>query len=471
MCSGSLRCFVFIHALVAVASAEIPQVMLEPVSQGELVSPVGIVNAGDGSGRLFVVEQRGQIRVIENGAVTAEPFLDLGSKLVPERENFDERGLLGLAFHPRFGEAGVAGHDKFYVYYSAPHATGNPADPVSPIDHQSVIAEYSVVDGKPNIASERVLLSIDQPQFNHNAGYLGFGPDELLYIATGDGGGAGDNGIGHTGGGPDDPAGGLGNAQDLTKLLGKMLRVDPLGNNSTNGQYGIPSDNPFIDQPQHRDEIYAYGLRNPWRSSFDSGPGGSGQMFIADVGQDFVEEVNLLESGANYGWRVKEGSFDFDPTATADPAVDLVDPIAEYAHPGADNGLPEFGISITGGVVHRGEDDSLNGTYLFGDWSRGFRNPSGTLLGLEETTPGEFELSQLEVVGGNPLDEFVLAFGLDESGEVFVATKQTLAVSALGPDGAPTGAVYRIRAVPEPDVPYFIPLLCLLLVRRRSRSS
>jgi len=435
------------------ALAQFPPISLEPISQGELVAPVGIINANDGSNRLFVVEQRGQIRILGNDSLVETPFLDIESKLVPERPSFDERGLLGLAFHPNFGETGAAGNDKFYVYYSAPQPNGDPDDPINPVNHQSVIAEYSVSSLGSNVAdlnSERIVMTFDQPQFNHDAGYLGFGPDSMLYIATGDGGGGGDNEPGHTGGGAGDPSGGLGNSQDRSKLLGKILRIDPLGANGPGGSYGIPGDNPFVGEANVREEIYAYGLRNPWRASFDDGPGGTGRMFIADVGQGLVEEINILEKGGNYGWRIKEGSFDFDSTVTADPDVPLIDPIAEYGHPNADNGLLEIGLSVTGGVVHRGADPSLNGKYIFGDWSTGFGSPEGTLLGLEETSPGEFDLSVLDVLGGNPLNEYVLAFGLDESGDAYVATKLTLPPSALSDAGMPTGSIYRINAVPEP---------------------
>ena len=217
-----------------------------------------------------------------------------------------------------------------------PQPNGDPNDPVSPVDHQSVIAEYSVTGGNANVAdpnSERILLTFDQPQFNHDAGFVGFGSDRMLYITTGDGGGAGDNEPGHTGGGPGDPIGGLGNSQDRTKLLGKVLRIDVDGNNGPGGQYGIPADNPFVNNATARDEIYAYGLRNPWRAPFDDGPGGTGRLFVADVGQGDVEEINIIESGGNYGWRIKEGTFDFDSTVTPNPDAELVDPIAEYAHP------------------------------------------------------------------------------------------------------------------------------------------
>lgn len=454
--------------------AQFPQISLEPISLGELTSPVGIANAGDGSNRLFITEQRGEIRVIENGALLETPFLDIEPKLVPERAGFDERGLLGLAFHPEFGNLGAPNSDKFYVYYSAAQPTGDPNDPVTPVDHQSVVAEYSVSGTNSNVAdpsSERILLTFDQPQFNHNAGFLGFGPDDLLYVATGDGGGGGDNEPGHVGGGAGDPAGGLGNAQDRSTLLGKILRIDPQGTNGPNGQYGIPADNPFVGEAGVREEIFAYGLRNPWRAAFDDGPGGTGRMFIADVGQGAVEEINLLEKGGNYGWRIKEGSFDFDVTVSPNPMTELVGPIAEYTRPGTGVDLPEIGISVTGGVVHRGADALLNGKYIFGDWSTGFRNPEGTLLGLEETSLGQFELSILDVLGGNPLDEYIIAFGLDERGEVYLATKQTLAPSALSEAGLPTGAIYRINAVPEPGSAMLAiagSLAMLTVLRRRN---
>jgi glucose/arabinose dehydrogenase len=410
-------CFLF---LASQGVGALPPIQLQPVvapnTPGGLVAPVGLTHAGDGSGRMFVTDQRGQIRILQNGNLLAAPLIDLGSKLVPERAGFDERGLLGLAFHPDFGVAGARGADKFYVFYTAPQPNGNPTDPVNPVNSQSVIAEYSVHgigSNTADLSSERILLAFDKPQFNHNGGYLGFGPDRQLYISTGDGGGGGDDDPGHTGGGPGNPTGGLGNSQDLTKLMGKMLRIDVDGANSPNGQYGIPADNPFVNQgATARPEIYAYGLRNPWRASFDDGPGGTGRLFVADVGQNAIEEINLLESGGNYGWRIREGSAPFDPTVVPNPPATLIGPIAEYAHPNVVNGLPQIGLSVTGGHVYRGADfPALQGIYVFGDWSSGFQSPSGTLLGLEETAPGSFQLSTFDVVGGNPIGRYIQVGG------------------------------------------------------------
>jgi len=178
-------------------------------------------------------------------------------------------------------------------------------------------------------------------------------------------------------------------------------------------------------------------------------------MFIADVGQGDVEEVNILNvgenTGVNFGWRIREGTFDFDNTVSPNPASTLKDPVAQYTRAGKNNGLLEVGVSVTGGIVHRGTDPALNGKYIFGDWSTQFVPAAGTFLGLEETSPGNFDLSVLDVLGGNPIDEYVLAFGQDENGEVYVATSTTLSPSATDPtSGLPVGAIYRIRSVPEP---------------------
>lgn len=472
-----------VSATASSLHAAFPQIQLVPVSENEIVAPVGITHAGDRSNRVFITDQRGTVRVIESGNLLPTPFLDIESRLVSERPGFDERGLLGLTFHPNFGQAGLTGADKFYVYYSAPQPNGDPDDPVNPVDHQSVVAEYSVTGPGSNVAdpnSERILLTFDQPQFNHDAGYVGFGADGLLYITTGDGGGGGDNEPGHTGGGAGNPSGGLGNSQDRTNLLGKVLRIDVDGSNGSGGQYGIPATNPFVGEGAGvREEIFAYGLRNPWRASFDDGPGGTNRLFVADVGQGDVEEINIIEAGGNYGWRILEGEFDFDNTVAPNPNVPLLDPIVQYLHPNSDpNNFPsqdplqQIGISVTGGVVYRGNEfPELQGKYIFGDWSTGFAQPDGTLLGLEETAPGQFELSVLDVVGGNPIGEYIQAFGLDESGEVYVATKSTLAVSDLGTNGLPSGKIYRVTVIPEPTAITLCGLAVALLFGNRHQRQ
>ncbi len=434
------------------ARAGFPDLKLAPVSDGVLVAPVDMTHAGDGSGRFFMVDQRGKIQILDpsSGSVAATPFLDLGTKLVTQRNNFDERGLLGLAFHPDYAASGAAGEGKFYVYYSGPSPNA-PGTASEPVDHRSVIAEYSVSAGDPNIAdptSERILLTFDQPQFNHDGGDLAFGPGGMLFISTGDGGAANDNREGHTGGSDASPSGVLGNAQDRTKLLGKILRIDPLGSDGPGGAYGIPSDNPFFGEGGGiREEIFAYGLRNPWRISFDDGPGGTGRLFVADVGQGRVEEINIVESGLNYGWRNREGGFDFD--ATAPGTGPFVDPIAQYAHPGQTLGnppLPQIGLSVTGGEVYRGgEIPSLHGKYLFADWSTSFGSPNGTLLGLEETSPGVFSLNQLNIEGGNPIGRYITAIASAEDGELYVATRTVLPPEVDSTTGDPTGAIFRVE--------------------------
>src|SRR5687768_12465052 len=212
------------------AEAAFPSIGLVPVSQNEIVAPVGLVNAGDGSNRLFSVDQRGKIQIIQNGSLLPTPFLDIGPDLVSARAGFDERGLLGLAFHPDYAVPNQAGTGKFYVYYSGPVETVSATS-----DHFDVLAEYTV-SANPNVAnplSKRILLTNNHPQFNHDGGQLAFGPDRQLYMSIGDGGGGGDDDPGHTGnntnvnGSPSPINGFLGNAQDKTKIMGKILRIDP----------------------------------------------------------------------------------------------------------------------------------------------------------------------------------------------------------------------------------------------------
>ncbi len=377
--------------------ADFPTIALKAVSLGELQAPVNISHAGDGSGRLFVCDQRGKIRIIQNGMLLPTPFLDITARVIALTPGYDERGLLGLAFHPGYSNPVSPGFGRFYVFYSAP-SPNFPGTPTDPVDCRTTISEFRV-SADPNVAdplSERILLTFDKPQFNHNGGQLVFGPEPggYLYISVGDGGDADDNYAGHTGGSTSRPPGALGNAQDKTRLLGKLLRIDPLGTNEPlgSGKYGIPPTNPFaglFGTTGFREEIFAYGLRNPWRASFDDGPGGTGRLFVADVGQNKVEEINIVVAGGNYGWRAKEGTYDFDPLVPISGET-LLDPIAQYAHPGVvvSPPLPQLGISICGGYLYRGSAiPTLVGKYVFGDFGQNFPTASGSILGIEETSP------------------------------------------------------------------------------------
>ena len=441
-------------------SAEVPRLHLKPVVLEQIDSPTVITHAGDGSGRLFICDQPGKIRIVRHGMLLPAPFLDLTTSglnvAIGQTTGYSERGLLGLAFHPDYSNSSAPGEGKFYVYYSAPSRTNPNAS--TPQDHVSVVSEFRVSESDPDLAdptSERVLLVFGQPQSNHNGGQLEFGPDRKLYIGSGDGGQADDNFEGHTGGGGfPKPNGGLGNALDLTKLLGKILRIDPLGTNGPGGTYGIPGDNPFVGAGNGtREEIYAYGLRNPWRFSFDKRAGGSGRLFCGDVGQGSVEEVNLIVSGGNFGWRYREGSFEFDAamTGAGTAPVSWIDPVAEYAHPGVTKGspaLPQLGLSITGGFVYRGSAiPGLVGAYLFADY-RATSGGGGRLMALEETSPmsGSFNLVEaVPLTEANPISgtRRIQTLGENESGEIFVGTKSSTGVLAR-PNGHPEGGIYQI---------------------------
>ncbi|HNU45927.1 MAG TPA: PQQ-dependent sugar dehydrogenase [Phycisphaerae bacterium] len=420
----------------AVAWAAIPlgdvRVGLESVASG-LVAPVSATHAGDGSGRLFVVDQVGRIRIVENGVLLATPFLDITDRMVTLNTGYDERGLLGLAFHPDYVHNG-----RFFVRYSAPRA-GAPGDPcfgTSRGCHSEVLSEFAVT-ANPNVAdpdSEVILFSIAEPQFNHNSGTVAFAPDGYLYFPLGDGGGAND-------GLADNPPshGPIGNAQNLATALGKLLRIDV----DSGSPYAIPPDNPFVGAPG-LDEIYAYGFRNPYQISFDDGPGGDGTLYLADVGQNLFEELDIITAGGNYGWVIKEGFHCFDPFNPATPPATcdddgMIDPIVEYSH-------SDGGLAIIGGHVYRGTTSpSLQGRYIFGDFSANF-GPTGRLYYLAGSTPlngqvRELRLGQEEA----PLGKFLKGIGEDEEGELYA-----LVTATLGPTGS-TGEVYRILGLPFGD--------------------
>jgi glucose/arabinose dehydrogenase len=412
-----------------------PAVSLRLVADG-LTSPVTLVPANDRSRRLFVVDQVGQIRILRpDGTLAPEPFLDISDRLVELRTDFDERGLLGLAFHP-----GYAKNGRFFVYYSAPLREGAPAG----FNTTSTISEFRVSRSDPDRAdpaSERVLLEMDKPQFNHNAGTILFGPrDGYLYIAIGDGGGAHDIGLGHVEDWYPDNAGG--NGQDLTEnLLGSILRIDV----DRGRPYGIPRGNPFVGK-EGLDEIWAYGFRNPYRMSFDTR--GRHELFVGDAGQGSWEEVSIARRGGNFGWNVKEGTHCFDaenpPVSPAEcPSTDpegdpLIDPVIEYQNIAQPGGL---GTVVVGGHVYRGRDlRGFYGRYIFGDWSRSFDAPDGTLFVATPRWRGLWRLQELRIRNDadGRLSRYVLGFGQDQRGEIYLLTTDNTA-----PVGT-TGKVFRL---------------------------
>ena len=382
-------------------------VTLDLVVEG-LASPVAVMESPDNSGRLFIVDQAGQIYIHQNGSLGTQPFLDISSKVIPREEPQDERGLLGLAFHPDFENNG-----RFFVFYSGPLG---PSWPVG-WDHTNHIAEFSVTPGadQANAASERILLSIDHPQGNHNAGMIAFGPDGYLYISVGDGGGANDTDDGHVEGG---------NGQDITQnLLGSILRISV----DDTEEYGIPADNPFVGIDGF-DEIYAFGLRNPYRFSFDP----EGNVIAADAGQELYEEIDLIEKGGNYGWNIKEGTHCFDAnnpaTSPASCAAQdaygnpLKDPVIEFKNSRSfSDGLGNVSI---GGYVYEGDDETdLNGKYIFGVLSQSSDGMSGAVFAADRSgTTWNYEKLSITNKTGNELDEFVLGFGKGNGGEVYVLT-------------------------------------------------
>lgn len=402
---------------------------LQLVADG-LVAPVGLVEPPDGTKRLFVVDQIGQIRVIDSsGNLLTKPFIDLADRMVAINQFSDERGLLGMAFHPQYATNG-----KFYVYYNADKQNDIPMD----FDSEIHVSEFSVMNSDANCAdpaSEKLVLRFGKPQPNHNGGQLAFGPDGYLYIATGDGGGAHDFGGGHN------PT--IGNGQDKASFLGKILRISVDGAQP----YEIPPTNPFVGQAGTLEEIFALGFRNPWRFSFDQG--GEHRLFAADVGQSLLEEVDIVTSGGNYGWRIREGRNCFDlndpsnPPETCD-SVDadgaaLLDPIVQYPHEDPLGG--PRGIAIIGGFVYRGTAiPGLVGKYIFGDYSTTFFFADGSIFAATEGLTGQWTLAELGLRDSSNLrlGRLILGFGQDSAGEVYVLTTAT-----IGPSGT-TGQVYKL---------------------------
>ena len=400
-----------------------------------LTAPLTLTEAPDESGNLFVIEQVGRIRIIKpDGTLQEEPFLDISDKIVELNGDYDERGLLGLAFHPDYASNG-----RFFVYYSIPLRASAPDD----WNHTNVVAEYKVSGDpmKANKGSERIILQEDHPYMNHNAGTLAFGPtDGYLYISIGDGGNRDDQGLGHVDDWYDRNVGG--NGQDIYQnLKGDILRIDVDGAQP----YSVPADNPFVDK-DGMDETWAYGFRNPYRFSFDMG--GNHALYSQDAGQELWEEINLVVKEGNYGWNVKEGPICFDAANPENPYEDcpetdpegdpLIGPIIQFKNAHQPGGL---GHVVVGGYVYRGNELPLwDGQYIFGTWSATHDAPNGLVFIAQPKAAGLWNFKQVEFANtpSGDLNSYLLGFGQDSEGEVYVLTSDT-----EGPRGN-TGKVYKI---------------------------
>lgn len=330
-------------------------------------APLDLQHAGDNSNRLFVVEQRGVIQVFENSSevMNKSVFLDIQNKV---DDSGNEEGLLGLAFHPDFESNGY-----FFVNYTA----SNPA--------RTVIARFQVSDQNPGNAdpsSEEVILTFDQPYDNHNGGQMAFGPEGYLYIAVGDGGAGGD---------PNN------NGQNRQTLLGSILRID-INNREGSMHYAIPPENPYAGNTEgYREEIYAYGLRNPWRFSFDPE---NGRLWAGDVGQNSYEEIDIIKAGGNYGWDIMEGTHCYESSTCDRSGLEL--PVWEYGR--------EDGISVTGGYVYRGPTlNELTGQYIYGDFG------TGKIWALDYSNPDNPENTELV-----DTDLSISSFGTDGENRLFI---------------------------------------------------
>jgi len=388
---------------------------------GDLIDPINVAAANDGSGRLFICERQGVVRILKDGKILKRPFLDISDTTV---SSFLEQGLYDIEFHPKFKENG-----KFYVHYSDMWFNGD-----------SFIVEYQVNKDNPDKAdykTARVIMQIDQPYANHNGGELVFGPDGYLYIGSGDGGWEGDV---------------LGAGQDLSTLLAKVLRID-VNTSTPDRAYGIPEDNPFVTpktlmvlfgvseeafakiHPKARPEIWAYGIRNPWKMHFDAK---TGDLFIADVGQNHWEEINFQPAsstgGENYGWKFMCGTQPFPASLKNAPQVGVL-PIGEYTHAGE-------GICVTGLGVYRGKTyPALDGTYFVADWG------SGKIWGMQHRDGGKWAMEELLNTSLMPTGS-----GAGEDGTIYMTTAHANYGGPVKPADNERGALWMMvdaEKVPE----------------------
>lgn len=416
----------------------LPALAAQLLAEG-FTAPVDLVEPADGSGRRFVVDQVGLVHILDRDGQRLEaPFLDLRDRLVPLLQGFDERGLLGFALHPRFAENG-----RVFVSYSARLRPGAPQG----WNYTRRVAELTVARDDRNrvdLASERVLLELDWPSRKHNGGGLAFGPDGFLYVGLGDGGavhGVGPEVLFEAFDVPADMHVWDGFAQDTASLYGSILRLDV---DRGHPGYAIPPMNPLAAL-EGRDEIYAWGFRNPYRFSFD------GQdLFVTAVGETLWESIYLIDRPGNYGWPIREATHCFDRAQPLKPPAScpatgalgepLLDPIVEYPNmsvgrEGAPPGLVGIGTAVVGGHVYRGAIEPLRGKLVFGDWSRDFMQPSGQIF-VASPPAAWGGLWSIEKV--LELETRVLSLGRDRSGELYVLTNDE-----LGPFGT-TGKVWRL---------------------------
>lgn len=379
------------HKATKKALAPLPVTLKVQQVTDSLEAPTAL--AFPGNGDVWVLEQKGKIRVIKNGRMSTVPLLDLHSKLIKVNNGYEERGLLSIALHPQFST-----NKKFYVFYSAPSSNKS--------DHKDVIAEYQLSPNSDQVDpnSGRIILTQEKPDGNHDGGCLQFGPDGYLYFSFGDGGGQGDK------------HGEFGNGQRMDVLLGKILRI----NINADSAYTVPKDNPFVGRADVKPEIWAYGFRNPWRFSFDKA---TGQLFAGDVGQDLWEEVDIVKKGANYGWRLMEGTHCYNPANGCD-IKGITMPITEYNH--------KEGVCVIGGYVYNGVQlPGLKSKYVFADWT-------GLVFYLQKEKAGDKWLRGKITLQNIPPNLKITGFGEDPSGELYVLTNPD-----TGP-GNTKGSVYKI---------------------------
>jgi hypothetical protein len=431
--AGAFLCFI----LSGCKKHEVPNIKNREVDIRQIadnfVSPIGLVAEPSRTDRMYVIDQVGKIYIIEDEVKMPTPFFDVSSKMVKLSASYDERGLLGLAFHPDYKNNG-----RFFVYYQLPPRPGGP-EPGATWDNLSRISEFRMSGdkNKADMNSERILLQWDDPEPNHNGGTMAFGPDGYLYFSIGDGGGADDVAPGHVPGG---------NAQNIqANLFGKILRIDV----NTSSGYTIPADNPFVGKG--KGEIYAYGFRNPFRFSFDMGD--DHKLITQDAGQVLWEEIDVVKKGGNYGWNIKEGFHCFNPAhdttilpnctevdRMGNPLTDPVIELKNWANP-----LGGIATVIIGGNVYRGTDiDGWDGKYIFGTLSQTPTTANGQLFMAHPASFGRWAYDKISLKSHpDDIGYYLKGFGQDNQGEIYLTVSSQLGVTGT------TGKIFKLVQVKD----------------------